>query len=279
MDVARQTHFVNHYLAVSNIAMGTKKEPMALIARSQGGAPRIDYLERWRNNAYPATGAIHSRYLAIFRKGRLRGTGILATAYHAADRSVSLSLWLPALRKIRRMGEPAQYDAWEGSIFTYGDVYLRKPEHETHEILGRTVFTDCAERMAFNADPPAVLAYLDDACPMRGREVIHLKSTALPPDEGPDLGYAWREQWIDAHTYADYRSVYYRDGKAFKRIDKDWRSMGLDDPRAQYTVLWYGLDMTTSLEGMALLPARAVRWNLDLDANFWSERSLRKIKR
>ena len=87
--------------------------------------------------------------LAIFRSGKLKGTGMLITDYVDDAKSQSYMIWLPALRKIRRFAQPAHDDAWGGSDFTFGDVALRKPFHETHELLGKETFNDCLGFIAF----------------------------------------------------------------------------------------------------------------------------------
>jgi hypothetical protein len=94
-----------------------------------------------------------------------------------------------------------------------------------------------------------------------------------------DLGYDERIVWVDVETFADYRAVYYQDGQAVKVIDKSWRSMGLDDPRAQYWVYWYARSEESGQEGMAFVPADAVRWNSDIAPDLWSEQTLRQIRR
>ena len=74
-------------------------------------------------------------------------------------KSQSYSIWLPSLRKIRRHAEPAQNDAWGGSPFTYGDIYLRKPKHETHELIGEERFPKCLRTLRLMGNKDAVRRY------------------------------------------------------------------------------------------------------------------------
>ena len=121
-----------------------------LLNKAEGKKPTTNTLERYLSNDY-SDGPIKARDMAIFRSGKLKGTGMLITDYVDDAKSQSYMIWLPALRKIRRFAQPAHDDAWGGSDFTFGDVALRKPFHETHELLGKETFNDCLGYMAIGA--------------------------------------------------------------------------------------------------------------------------------
>lgn len=42
---------------------------------------------------------------------------------------------------------------------------------------------------------------------------------------------------------------------------------------------WYGKDLNTGHETWAVIPASVVKFNREMDPNFWSETTLEKIKR
>jgi len=113
-EIARQIYFVNHLHAVQNLRFGERKHPIVLIDYNGREAPRVMTMVRQLNNDY-ADGVIRARDLVIFRSGKLKGTGILVTDYLDPARSLSFSVWLPALRKIRRHAEPDQEIALLGS--------------------------------------------------------------------------------------------------------------------------------------------------------------------
>ena len=142
-QIMDQVYFVNHFYAFNNYAITDKDDNITvLVIKGEGKKPTTNTLERYLNNAY-SDGNIKSQDLAIFRSGKLRGTGMLITDYVDDGKSQSYMIWLPALRKIRRFAEPAHDDAWGGSDFTFGDVALRKPFNETHELLGKETFNEC----------------------------------------------------------------------------------------------------------------------------------------
>ena len=55
-------------------------------------------VERYKRNDWPDP-AIRSKEVAIFRSGKLKGTGMLIVDYENDAKPQSYSIWLPALRK------------------------------------------------------------------------------------------------------------------------------------------------------------------------------------
>lgn len=267
--IARNVWFVNHFMAVENVSYGSRRDPFHVANLQEKGKAKVYALERHLNNAWKE-GGLRARDLVIFRSGKLRGTGILVDIPRDTKRPLGFSIWLPALRKVRRHTEPDQGDAWGGSLFTYGDIYLRRPEDERHELLGEETFEGClgmVERELKGA-PPA-------SCVPRGRPVWRLRSHT----RFENWWYDYRETLVDRETFADYRSVYYKDGKPVKVIDKDWRSMGLEDARGQYWLYWYGKDPRDGREGLAWAGREQIRWNREVNPKLWSLVTLRRLSR
>lgn len=275
--IMEQVYFVNHFYAYDNfsIVRKSKKNITVLLSRAAGKRPKTETVERHLNNQYD-DGVIQSKDLAIFRSGKLRGTGILITDYVDDSRSQSYSIWLPSLRKVRRFAQPAHEDAWGGTDFTFGDVVLRKPMDETHELLRTTTFEDCLGVMDLEGQRVSYLSKIpDSSCRPKGKEVYVVRSTP----KRDKWWYDYRDSYIDTKTYADYRTRYFKNGKEIKIIDRDWRSMGLEDPRAQAWGYWYGKVYATQHETWAIIPEDVVEVNLERDPRMWTERKLRRIKR
>lgn len=278
-EIANQVYFVNHFYAVKNYGitkLGKKAKPgeiTVIVNKSQGEKAKTITVERYLNNDY-SDGSIKGKDLAIFRSGKLKGTGMLITDYVDDEKSQSYAIWLPALRKIRRFAQPAHDDAWGGTDFTFGDVTLRKPQHETHELLGKETFEDCLGAVAdvktkWLKNPPP------GSCDHKGKEVYKLKSTT----KRENWWYDYRVSYVDAKNFADYRTEFFKDGNQIKVIDRDWGSLKLDDPRGMYWKYWYGKTLATGHETWAVIPDEVVQINQDWDADMWSEKTLRKIKR
>ena len=276
-EIAQQVEYVNRFRTIRNLTYGTGKHRLVVIDRPAGQKPKINTLQRNRNNDYPKGGEVAAKDLAVFRSGKLRGTGILMTDYRDAERGSSYSIWLPSLRKIRRFAEPDPTDSWSGSNFTYGDIYLRRARDEEHELLGTERFPDCLGVMKLTeSERDKHTRWLPESnCDIKGRETFKLKSHPKTPNDD----YDHRIVWVDRKTFADYRSEFFRNGELVKRIEKDWRSMGLEDPRAQYWVYWYAQTISTGQEGMACIDPSGIAWNSELKPGLWKESTLRRIRR
>jgi hypothetical protein len=278
-QIMDQVYFVNHFYAFNNYAITKQgKDITVLVIKGEGKKPTTNTLERYLNNDY-GDGATKAQDLAIFRSGKLKGTGMLITDYEDDNKSQSYMIWLPALRKIRRFAEPAHDDAWGGSDFTFGDVALRKPFHETHELLGKETFDDCLgfidvpdnQQTRYTKGLPK-----SGSCDHKGKEVYKIKSTT----KFENWWYDHRISYIDAKTFADYRSEYFKGDQMVKVIDRDWVPLGKsDDPRAVGWGYWYGKTLDTGNQTWAVIPSNVNQVDQTYDDNWWSESTLRKIKR
>ena len=278
-QIIEQTYFVNHFYAFDNYAITKQgRDITVLVIKSEGRKPTTNTLERYLNNIYD-NDVIKAQDLAIFRSGKLKGTGMLITDYEDDAKSQSYMIWLPALRKIRRFAEPAHDDAWGGSDFTFGDVTLRKPFHENHELLGKETFNDCLGFIAFGEGEHTRFTKnlpTSGSCDHKGKDVYKIKSAT----KFENWWYDERVSYIDTKTFADYRTEYFKNGEPIKVIDRDWVSLGAsDDPRAVGWGYWYGKTLATGNQTWAYIPAKVNAVNATYKKDWWSEKTLRKIKR
>ena len=281
-ELARQVYFVNHSYAVQNISYTSKdtENVPVLALREKDGAIKTNTFSRYLNNAYkPEKTEVKARDMVLFHSGNLRGTGILVTDYVDDAVHQSYSIWLPALKKIRLFIEPDHDTAWGGSDFTYGDMYLRKPFDETHEIVGTETFSDCLGAMSLTDDDKK-RRYLNSLpepqCEHKGKAVYKLKSTSV----FDNWWYEYRISYIDSETFGDYRTDYYKNGEKIKRIDRDWTDMeDVEDPRGLYWRYWYGITYPKGHETAVSAREAQVTWNNDMKNEFWSEDMLKSLRK
>ncbi len=279
-EIIDQVYYVNHFYSFDNYGIGKKgKKITVLVNKSSGKKPTTVTLERYLNNNYADDKSVKARDLAIFRSGKLRGTGMLITDFEDAGKSQSYAIWIPSLRKIRRFAEPAHDDAWGGTDFTFGDVTLRKPHNETHELLGTDTFSGClgAVVLADNEKNKYTRKLPEASCAADGKEVYKVKSTT----KFENWWYDYRISYIDTQSFADYRSEYYKDDKQIKVIDRDWRPVeNASDPRQVVWGYWYGKTFATNHETWAVIPPEVVTYNdSSKKQKLWTEKTLRKIRR
>jgi hypothetical protein len=280
-DIAMQVYYANHFYAFENFSIKRRGRTMSvLINKSKNGSLITTAVERHLNNHYGEDNALRSRDLAIFHSGNMRGTGMLVSEYKDDEKSKDYMVWLPKLRKIRRFAQPKQEDAWGGSVFTFGDVTLRKPDDETHELLGKKKMRTCLGIMdELEGKMYRYTGHVPErSCRQVGAEVYGLKSVT----RFKDWWYDYRISYVDTESYADYRTLYYKNDKLIKVIDRDWGLVNRHnegDPRALFWKYWYGIDLQTGQESLAVIPREVVEINSDRKSGFWTERTLRKIKR
>lgn len=274
LAVMQQVYFVNRHFAFDNLQIGSRHHPVRMILRHAERLSTGNTLMRSLNNR-PSKATVRFQDKVVFPTGKVRGTAILVIGYH--DRPASYSIWLPALRKVRRVSEPAHDDRWGGSPLTYGDIYFRKPGHEEHEILKERLFEGCLDVLEVPADAPVQkLGQLPQRdCTVDGTPVYVVRSTT----RFDNWWYDYRLVYVDQVSFADYRSDYFKDGKPVKRIDKAWHELADSDPRAVMWRYWYARDMLTGQEGFGYVPSEGVLWNQQVKASQWTERALRKTKR
>lgn len=277
-EIMANVYFVNHFYAVKNVSIEMDgKTVSVIIYKAAGGRPTTSTLKRYINNDYH-DGVTKSKDLAIFTSGKDRGMGMLVTDFVDDAKSQTYQAWLPALRKVRMFAQPAHNDAWAGTDFNFDDVTLRKPFHEKHELLGREKFPDCqAVMQVAEEDRNWYMQSLpkEPVCDHRGKAVYKVKSVT----RFADWWYDYRVSWIDVGNFGDYRTEYFKGGKKIKVIERDWGSLGMADPRGLFWKYWFGVNLQTGHETMAMVPREVFRWNTDKKASLWSEETLTGLSR
>ena len=270
----QQVYFVNRHFAFDNIQVGSRSQPVRMILKQENSISSGNTLVRSLNNR-PSKDTISFQDKVYFPSGKVKGTAILVVGYR--DKAASYSIWLPALRKVRRIAEPAHDDRWGGSPLTYGDIYFRKPSHERHELLATESFASCLDALDLDDSDIARIRQQPPArsCYPQGRTIYRVKSSTT----FDNWWYDYRIVSIDKESFADYRSDYFKDDKLVKRIDKDWRPLAGHDPRAVLWHYWFAEDYVTGQRAIGYLELEGVQWNQEVDPRQWSERALRKIKR
>ncbi|MDJ0807168.1 MAG: outer membrane lipoprotein-sorting protein [Gammaproteobacteria bacterium] len=282
-QIARQVHLVIHSGLLRNALSKRSKGEAALIInratlakRRSGSRPSVSSFETYINND-PQNQAVDSVRMAIITSGKTKGTGILLTSYVDPKRSSNMLMWLPSLRKIRRILEPDPQDYWFGTTLTYGELVLRKPDDETHELLGEGAFEDCLAVMELEpAEMSRHTKHLPGPqCAHQGKPVYRLKSTS----RRNNWWYDYHISEIDKQSFAIYRTVYFKDAKKIKTVSVDWQSLGLDDPRITYPRYIYGVLHESGRDSLVYIPRGTIQHNVDLPDRFWSELTLKKKAR
>lgn len=281
--IAREVYTAAHGGLVSNAISRRVRNEVALVVnraplsmREPGRKPTVQTFDTYINNR-PGDPELESQQMAILTSGKARGTGVLFTSHKGDGRRSVISMWLPALRKIRRINEPSHEDVWFGTNLTYGELVLRRPEHEHHELLGEGVMDDCLKAMELAPDEMTryTRSLPEPQCGHKDRPVYHLKSTT----KFENWWYDYHLSDIDKQTYALYRTVYFKDGEAVKTVYVDWQSLDQPDPRITYPRYIYAITHADGKDSLVYVPRSTIALNLDLPDSFWSEQTLQNYPR
>lgn len=87
---------------------------------------------------YNGQDGFDSKQLVIFEfPADIRGTGLLIWSYTDIEKDDDRWLYLPALKKIRRIAGESKNDYFMGTDFTYDDMGGRNLDEDIHELLGK----------------------------------------------------------------------------------------------------------------------------------------------
>jgi hypothetical protein len=276
-QVIDQVYYVNHFYPFTNYGIGRegKNTITTFILRPKGKKPLTMTLERYLNNDY-SDGVYNAKDFAVFRSGKLKNLAFLITDYVDPAKTQQFEIFIPSIRKIRRFAQPARDDAWGGADFTFGDVALRKPHHETHELLPNEKYSGCIPSMDLpknERNKYTKKQNITPDCSIDGTDLYVVKSTA----KDANWWYDYRISYVDTKRFVDYKTTYFKNGEHIKTINRSWHSAGLDDPRGNYWAYWYGKTLTTGHESMAFVPKAATRVNKDYKKKIWTTKLLKKI--
>lgn len=278
-EIAKKSYNVNHSLYIKNMMIKKKKRSSIItVSRTVGVKPRINAVERFLSNEYD-DGVTESKDLVIMRSGKLNGVGILMTSYLDPERSHKFMMWLPALRKVRRMAEPEDAGLGAGDIAFLQDAKLRRFHEESYSLIKTKVMDIELSMMAFKKGE---FGRYSKAFPykkntkIRSRKIHIVKSIYKKKNHW----YDHRISYIDSEYFTDYITKYYKNGKVIKVVHRHWVHLGHhSDPKAKMWYYWYSKDTQTGYEMATYVPKKLIKTDQKVKKSFWSTHTLEKIKR
>jgi hypothetical protein len=136
----------------------------------------------------------------------IKGLATLTWTYIDPDRDQDQWLWLPSLKKIRKISAAHADDSFMGSEFTIEEITTRRFEDETYKLLREEKFKGFTSE--FN------------------KKTYHEGSDCFVIEARPKKSpwyYSKRIVWIDKHTGGDiFHEIYDPKGTLFKTIFKNY---------------------------------------------------------
>ncbi len=135
-----------------------------------------------------------------------KGLAVLTWTYEDTGRDQDTWLWIPSLKKVRKVSASESDDAFMGSDFTVEEVSTRAFEDEIYTLVGTKEFPgytfEQTGEVLFKGSPCFVI----EAVPNK-----------------PHWYYSKRVVWVDKKTGGNILDEYYdKNGKLFKTLFREW---------------------------------------------------------
>ena len=135
-----------------------------------------------------------------------KGIAVLTWTYEDTTRDQDTWIWIPSLKKIRKVSASEGDDAFMGSDFTVEEVSTRGLEDETYKLVGEENFKgytfEHTKELKFESKPCFVI----ECTPVK-----------------PHWYYSKRKVWVDKETGGNIFDEYYdKNGKVFKTRFIEW---------------------------------------------------------
>jgi len=188
----------------------------------------------------------------------VKGFTVLSWTYLTPGRDQDVWLWLPSLRKIRRISQNEGDDSFMGSDFTYEEAVSRKWGDETYTLLGEENFPgqeSIHNGKTYYKDTPC---YVVEASPKR-----------------EDWYYAKRKVYLEKSTaHRIYDSYFDQMGRNQKTIFVYWKP--IDGSELEMEWLLEVSDLQSSHN--TIIKIEDVKFDVGLQENLFSERALMRTK-
>ena len=190
----------------------------------------------------------------------VKGLGILTWTYIDLNRDQDQWLWLPSLKKIRKVAAAQADDSFLGSDFTTEEITTRAVDDETFKLLGEEKFKGYPSE-------------IDNKTYYRGRDCYKIECR---PKRDPWY-YSKRITWIDKEFGSSIcDEVYDPKGRLYKTILKRYKIMKVDGRDYSAQVFLEVKDLRSGHK--TAIEMEDVKFDQGLKESRFSERILRRSK-
>ena len=196
--------------------------------------------------------------LIVFTKPQnVKGLAVLSWTYIDPDRDQDVWLWLPSLRKIRRISQTEEDDSFLGTDWTYEEVATRQWGDETYTMVGEKTFGGYTARYSGEEYNKGVPCYLIEAKPKK-----------------EDWYYVKRNVYLNRNTAQNiYEELYNSKGERFKILSRLWGFYV-----GPYTTEDYIETIDLGTQHMSVIDVEKVKYDQGLSERFFTERTLMRTK-
>lgn len=196
--------------------------------------------------------------VTVINPQNVKGLSVLTWTYISPNRDQEVWLWLPSLRKIRRVSQSEGDDSFIGADSTYDEVMTRKWEDETYKLVG-------------DEQLPSYHSWYTNKTYYGGLKCCVIEATT----KKKDWYYEKRRVFFDKDTALNvYEDYYDETGKKFKTVFRLWSE------HSELRYRTYLMPEFTNLREnhSSSLPIEETKFDQGLKENFFSARVLMRSK-
>ena len=197
--------------------------------------------------------------VVILGPQNIKGLSVLNWTYLDPKKARETWLWLPSLRKVRRVSDSEADDPFMGSEFTTEEMSTRKWEDETYKMVGEKKFNGYTAEFNGKTYSKDTDCYVLEAQPKR-----------------KEWYYSKRVVWLDKRFAGlVFDEVYDPAGRRWKTFIKDyaiWENGCLPQ------LFLEGKDQLTDHVTVIGFEEKDIKFNSDLKESFFTERTLMRSK-
>ncbi|MEW6074871.1 MAG: outer membrane lipoprotein-sorting protein [Candidatus Omnitrophota bacterium] len=187
---------------------------------------------------------------------QVKGLATLTWTYMDPEKQQDSWLWIPSLKKIRKISVANADDSFMGSDFTIEDILTRRFEDETYSVLSQENFK------GYFCDFTKKTYYQDTPC-----FVIEAKPKRSP------WYYSKRILWVDKATGGGiYEEMYDPNGKLFKTIFKKFQAYNVNGKEYPAQELLEGKDLRTGHR--TVITNEDIRFDIGISEDQFTEQKL-----
>lgn len=222
----------------------------------RGGDTREKETARYRITLGRKSDDMAYKDLVIFTTPAVRGLGTLTWTYMNSARQQDTWLWLPSLKKIRKISSSNADDTFLGSDFTNEDILTRRFEDETYKLIGTENFK------GYTSEYDKKIYYQNTPC-----FVIEAR-----PKKSPWY-YSKRVLWVDKSTGGGiYEEKYDPKGKLYQTIFKDYVVYNVNGRAYPAQVMLEGKDLRSGHR--TVITNTDIKFDAGLSEDAFTERAL-----
>ncbi len=159
----------------------------------------------------------------------IKGLAVLTWTYEDPNRDQNVWLWIPSLKKVRKISASQDDDAFMGSDFTVEEVSTRRFEDETYKLIGEKNFIGYKFEQTGEVKFKNIPCFVIECIPNK-----------------PHWYYSKRIVWVDKDTGGSIFEEYYdKKDKLFKTIFREWIWTDLETKKYQTQVSLECKDLRT----------------------------------